>query len=221
MKIFHFLILYGNSQVASSLFLFSQVQSYFPGSGGGGSVIHAGREHRSSLDEQKHAPRLHFICIKLACFLLKPCTRPHPGTSEVLFTQHRMLFPPSHPQTTVRHSSFTVSSESVPIMMTFPLIIQTGSCALFSARERMCLVIQSCLTLWPPWTVARQAPLSMGFPRQEYWNGLPFRSAGDLANPGIEPTSPALAGGFFYHCATWEAQGMGPHCELSKVCNKR
>ena len=49
-----------------------------------------------------------------------------------------------------------------------------------------------------PWTVARQAPLSMRFPlRQEYWSGLPFPSPGDLPNPGLEPTSPALAGGFF------------------------
>ena len=43
-----------------------------------------------------------------------------------------------------------------------------------------------------PWTVARQAPLSMGFSRQEYWSGLPFHSPGDLPDPGIEPTSPAL-----------------------------
>ena len=50
-----------------------------------------------------------------------------------------------------------------------------------------------------PWTVAHQAPLSMGFPRQEYWSGLPRPSPGDLPDPGIEPTSPALAGGFFYH----------------------
>ena len=47
------------------------------------------------------------------------------------------------------------------------------------------------------WTVARQAPLSMGFPRLGYWSGLPFYSLGDLPNPGIEPRSPALAGGFF------------------------
>ena len=40
-------------------------------------------------------------------------------------------------------------------------------------------------------TVAHQAPLSMGFPRQEYWNGLPFLSPGDLADPGIKPASPA------------------------------
>ena len=59
-----------------------------------------------------------------------------------------------------------------------------------------CLVSKLCLTVIP-WTVAHQAPLSMGFPRQENWSGLPFPSPEDLPNPGIEPTSPALAGGFF------------------------
>ena len=48
-----------------------------------------------------------------------------------------------------------------------------------------------------PWTVAHQAPQSMGFSRQEYWSGLPFPSPGDLPDPGIEPESPALAGRFF------------------------
>ena len=43
-----------------------------------------------------------------------------------------------------------------------------------------------------PWTAAYQAPLSMGFSRQEYWSGLPFPSPGDLPDPGIEPGSPAL-----------------------------
>ena len=43
-----------------------------------------------------------------------------------------------------------------------------------------------------PWTVAHQAPPSMGFSRQEYWSGLPFPSPGDLPDPGIEPGSPAL-----------------------------
>ena len=43
-----------------------------------------------------------------------------------------------------------------------------------------------------PWTVAHQAPLSMGFSRQEYWSGLPFPSPGDLPNPGIKPGSPVL-----------------------------
>ena len=43
-----------------------------------------------------------------------------------------------------------------------------------------------------PWTVAHQAPPSMGFSRQEYWSGFPFPSPGDLPDPGIEPRSPAL-----------------------------
>ena len=43
-----------------------------------------------------------------------------------------------------------------------------------------------------PWTIACQAPLSMGFSRQECWRGLPFPSPGDLPDPGIEPRSPAL-----------------------------
>ena len=58
-------------------------------------------------------------------------------------------------------------------------------------------VIQSCPTLCDPMDCRPQAPLSMGFPRQEYWSGLPFLSPGDLPHPGIEPRSPALAGGFF------------------------
>ena len=51
-----------------------------------------------------------------------------------------------------------------------------------------------------PWTVACQAPLCMGFSRQEYWSGLPFPLPGDLPKPETEPTSlvsPALTGGFF------------------------
>ena len=52
-------------------------------------------------------------------------------------------------------------------------------------------------SLVTPWTVAHQASLSMGFSRQEYQSGLPFPSPGDLPDPGIEPSSPALAGGFF------------------------
>ena len=49
------------------------------------------------------------------------------------------------------------------------------------------LVTKSCLTLCTPWTVACKAPLSMGFPKQEYWSGLPFPTTGDLPHPGIKP----------------------------------
>ena len=54
--------------------------------------------------------------------------------------------------------------------------------------------VQLSVTLW---TVARQAPLSMGFPRQTYWSGLPLPAPGDLPDPGIESASPVLAGRFF------------------------
>ena len=48
-----------------------------------------------------------------------------------------------------------------------------------------------------PWTVAHEAPLSLGFSRQEYWSELPLPAVGDLPDPGTKPTSPVLAGGFF------------------------
>ena len=48
-----------------------------------------------------------------------------------------------------------------------------------------------------PWTVAHQAPLFTGFPRQEYWSGLPFPSPGNIPDPGIKPMSLTLAGRFF------------------------
>ena len=58
------------------------------------------------------------------------------------------------------------------------------------------------------WTVAHQAPLTMGFSRQEYWSGLPWPSPEDLSDPGIEPMSfmsPVLAGGLFITSTNWEA----------------
>ena len=78
------------------------------------------------------------------------------------------------------------------------------------------------------WTVAHQTPLSMGFPRQEYWSGLPFPPPGDLSDPGIKPTSltpPALAVGFFTSRTTWEAHKsmraseFGFKCKWSKCAH--
>ena len=64
-----------------------------------------------------------------------------------------------------------------------------------------CLLLFSCSVMSgsfaTPWTIASQAPLFMGFPRQEYWSGLPFPCLGDLLDPGTEPVSLELAGGFF------------------------
>ena len=69
----------------------------------------------------------------------------------------------------------------------------------YATGDALCMLshFQLFVTLW---TVGCQAPLSMGFSRQEYWSGLPFPSPGDLSNPGIKPASPvasALAGRFF------------------------
>ena len=68
----------------------------------------------------------------------------------------------------------------------------------------MCACSLSCFStiqfFATPWTIARQAPLSMGFSRQKYWSGEPFPSPGDLLDPGMEavsPAAPALVGGFF------------------------
>ena len=58
------------------------------------------------------------------------------------------------------------------------------------------LAAKLCPTLETSWTVARQAPLSVGFPRQEYWSGLSFPFPGDLTNLRIKPMSPALTGRF-------------------------
>ena len=64
-----------------------------------------------------------------------------------------------------------------------------------------------------PWTVACQVPLSLGFPRQTYWNGLLFPSPGDLPNPGIKSVSPGLAGRFF------TVRSPGKHRRGSRKCN--
>ena len=83
----------------------------------------------------------------------------------------------------------------------------------------MKLVVQvlSCIRLFAtPWSVALQAPLSMGFPRQEYWSGLPFPPPGDLPDPGIEPVFPALADG----CFTTESPGK-PSENLRRLQIKR
>ena len=72
-------------------------------------------------------------------------------------------------------------------------------------------------------TVARQAPLSKGFSRQEYWSGLLWPASGDLPNPGIEPTfliSPVLADGFFTTSATWEATHTHTHTLQGAILEK-
>ena len=75
---------------------------------------------------------------------------------------------------------------------TVQLVTGSTSDSFYKSQYFCCLVSKSCLTLsWP------DGLLSIGYPRQKYWSGLPFTFPGDLPNPEIEPTSPALAGGFF------------------------
>ena len=70
-----------------------------------------------------------------------------------------------------------------------------------------------------PWTAASQAPLSMGFSRQEYWSGLPFPSPGDLPDPKIKPESLALAGGFFAILPTWEPLRSDQSLSRVRLCD--
>ena len=75
-------------------------------------------------------------------------------------------------------------------------------CVCVCPRTRLCTCTWSLSQVHlfaTAWTIACQVPLSMEFPKQDYWSGLPFPSPGDLPSPGIEPASPALSGSFFYH----------------------
>ena len=87
----------------------------------------------------------------------------------------------------------------------------------YNSKQNMifCFCLQSCLShaqlFVTLWTIAHQAPLSMGFSRQECWSGLLCSSPGDLPHPGIEHlTSPALAGGFFTTSTTWKGPWSFP-----------
>ena len=80
------------------------------------------------------------------------------------------------------------------------------------------LVMSDSATLW---TVARQAPLSMGLSRRDYWSGLPFPPPGDLLDSGMEPPSlpsPASVGGIFIASATWEDRLCGVCVYVSVWC---
>ena len=96
-----------------------------------------------------------------------------------------ILVPKNEKKTWVKHMDFKWNKESI-----------RKFCHFFHV---MCPVAQLCL-FRASWTLAHQAPLPMGLPRQQYWSGLPFPSPGDLPHPGISPESPAslaLAGGLF------------------------
>ena len=81
--------------------------------------------------------------------------------------------------------------------------------SLLNVDESESEVAQSCPT---PWTVAHQAPPSMGFSREEYWSGVPFPSPGELPDPGIKPASPALAGECFAAAPPGELEYLLYYC---------
>ena len=92
--------------------------------------------------------------------------------------------------------------------------VKAASILIIGTCERA-KALQLCPTL--AWPIACQAPLSMGFSRQEHWSGLPCPPAGDLPDPKTEPTfltSPVLAGGFFATSATWEFLETGNCCYM-------
>ena len=109
------------------------------------------------------------------------------------------------------HSHCTYSNSCVTL-----LIIQAIPACMLSLFSHVPLFVT-------PWTVARQAPLSVVFSRQEYWSVLPRSLPGDLPDPGIEPASlvsPALAGGLFITSATWEAQAIPTLSLKNETCIK-
>ena len=108
----------------------------------------------------------------------------------------------------VRGSQVCMSDSTAHIMF------ESSTVSVSSIHVFVCYILShfSCVWLFAtPWTSACQAPLSMGFSRQEYWSELSFPSTGDLPNPGIKPMSlmsPALACEFFATSVTWEAPCM-------------
>ena len=93
------------------------------------------------------------------------------------------------------------SSGRYNFWLKYPINLADGLKTINKVTKFACAQLLS--SVWPfatPWTVARQAPLSMGFPRQEHWSRLPFPPPGDLPTPRTEPgslVSPVSSGGFF------------------------
>ena len=101
---------------------------------------------------------------------------------------------------------FPFSSEQVGEASCTQLLRELGLKPSYASLRSPCLKIFNTLCAYTlsrvqlfatPWTVAHPAPLSMRFPRHEYWSGLPFLSSGDLPNPEMESVTSALAGRFF------------------------
>ena len=102
----------------------------------------------------------------------KPC-HVSPGLKNILYMIFYSLF---------------LSVAGIPEELWKEWFLRRKELSLLCIRAKL---LQLCLILWDPMDCSRQAPLFMGFSRQEYWSGLPCPPPGDLTNPGIEPTCPA------------------------------
>ena len=126
-----------------------------------------------------------------------PCPSPTPGVHSNSCPSSRWC----HPAISSSVIPFCSCPQSLPASESFPVsqLFTWGDQSIGVSALASVLPVntQDCSPLEIPWTVARQTPLSMGFPRQEHWSGLPFPSPEDLPNPGIEPTTPVLAGRSF------------------------
>ena len=139
-------------------------------------------------------------------------------------------FPP-HPSFTAREAKDEPSGFSpepdLNLPSSFPAQALRGQCLHHTAHQSQengydqivfsCSVVSNSFAT--PWTGACQAPLSRGFPRQEYWTGLPFPSPGDLSDSGINPALPALRGIFYTTGKFLDLLDMTKF--LPKVCNQR
>ena len=123
--------------------------------------------------------------------LCDPTNRSMPG----LRVHHQLPEPTQTPYPCIKNHFFFLFVKNIKMKSIF-----------FKFYSPVCSVVWLFAT---PWTVAHQATLSMGFPRQEYWSGLPFPSPGDLPHPGIKPASLRslpLPVGLLTTNATWEDQ---------------
>ena len=108
--------------------------------------------------------------------------------------------------------SLRVPGHLIFVKLLHSVCLSGENCCQIKYRTSMhAKLLQMCLLFMTQWTVACQAPLSMGFSRQEYWSGLPYPLPGDLPNWEIKPRSlrsPALTGRFFTTSITWETQNI-------------
>ena len=93
--------------------------------------------------------------------------------------------------------------------------VRNEGCVCMCVCVCVCELLSRVQPFATPWAVAHQAPLSMGFSRQEYWSGLPCPPPGDLSNPGIKPGSPALQADSL---SSEPAVNGGDHVKLEGIC---